>query len=204
MSRVFKLQMVALGLAVWISLIFYTADAQAQLVIPSVGKGSIEVILFSDYFCPPCKRIDRQAESLLKELLSTGGVKITFVDVPFRKETVFFNKYYLYAANAVPDAENILRVRRKLFEAAQERRIRTEEALQTYLKKENILLKPFDERTIRPLMIALNQEYKVDQTPICVIYYSASKTKRLVGTDEIWTGLTMLQSELTKAKKRKP
>ena len=97
--------------------------------IPSLGKGKYEIVLFADYFCPPCKRIDTKAEPLIKELLASGKVKVTFVDVPFSRATPIYAKYYLYAANANGSANNILHVRRLLFEAAQVQRIQTEEAL---------------------------------------------------------------------------
>ena len=51
--------------------------------IPSLGKGPYEIVMFTDYFCPPCMRIDTKVEPLFKELLATGQVKITFIDVPF-------------------------------------------------------------------------------------------------------------------------
>ena len=67
----------------------------AVRVIPSLGKGPYEVIIFSDYFCPPCKAIDTKAEGLFKELVATDQVKIMFVDVPFSRITPVYAKYYL-------------------------------------------------------------------------------------------------------------
>ncbi|MCK7512312.1 MAG: hypothetical protein MZV70_55225 [Desulfobacterales bacterium] len=48
-------------------------------------------------------------------MLATGKVKITFVDVPFSHATPIYAKYYLYAANANADADNVLHVRRYAF-----------------------------------------------------------------------------------------
>lgn len=169
--------------------------------VPSLGKGPYEVIMFADYFCPPCYRIDTKAEPLLKELLATGKVKITFVDVPFHKATPIYVKYYLYAAKADSSAENIFHVRNLLFEAAQLRRIQDENGLVSYLKEKKVSWKALDENTIFPLLSAITQEHKVRATPSCVITYSATDVKKFVGDVEIWNGLTQFQKHLAALKK---
>ncbi|PKN10707.1 MAG: hypothetical protein CVU72_00260 [Deltaproteobacteria bacterium HGW-Deltaproteobacteria-7] len=179
-----------------------TAYGQETLrVVPSLGSGPYDVLMFSDYFCPPCKRIDAKAEPLFKELLSTGKVRITFIDVPFSRATPLYARYYLYAAGANGGANNILSVRRKLFEAAQVSRIQTEEALLGYLQREKIALKMLDEKKIFPLMNALIKENKIDETPTCVITYSATDMRKFAGADEIWVGLNALKAHLGKVKK---
>ena len=184
-----------------LSLAVFAPTVFAQRTIPSLGSGPYEVIMLADYFCPPCKQIDERAEPLFKELLSTGKVKITFVDVPFNRATPLYVKYYLYAANANGEASNILHVRRMLFEAAQVKRIQTEDDLLVYLQQEKIALKPLDEKSVYPLLSVVIKEHKVDQTPTCVIKYSATDVKKFVGTHEIWTGLTAFKEHLGKVKK---
>jgi len=170
-------------------------------LIPSLGKGKYEIVMFADYFCPPCKRIDTKAETILKELLASGKVKITFVDVPFSRATPIYAKHYLYAANANGSSNNILHVRRLLFEAAQVQRIQTEDALVAYLKEQKIFWKALDEKSIFTLMSAKIKENKVNSTPTCVIKYSATDVKKYVGDDEIWDGLTKLKAHLGALKK---
>jgi len=170
-------------------------------VIPSLGSGAYEVTVFADYFCPPCRMIDAKAEPLFKELLATGKVKITFVDVPFSRATPKYAKYYLYALNVNADAANVFHVRRILFDAAQVNRIQTEEELVAHLKDKKVLWKAMDEKSIFPLLSAIIKEHKVDATPTCVIKYSASDVKKYVGTDEIWDGLTKLKAYLATVKK---
>ena len=172
-------------------------------VIPSLGKGSYEVIIFADYFCPPCRRIDAKAEKLFKELVATDKVKLTFVDVPFNRATPTYVKYYLYSANNDPGIGNILHVRNVLFEAAQGRHIQDENTLVAFLKEKKIKWKTMDEKSVFPLLSAAIKEHKVDQTPTCVIIYSPADVKRYVGDAEIWGGLTKLKSHLAEAKKRK-
>jgi thiol:disulfide interchange protein DsbA len=169
--------------------------------IPSLGKGAYEVTIFTDYFCPPCKRFDTKAEPLFKELLATGKVKIIFVDVPFSKATPLYAKYFLYAANADSGSDNILRVRNLLFEAAQSRNIQSEEALVAYLKELNIPWKAMDEKSIFPLFSSLIKANTVNATPTCVIKYSVNHVKKFVGDDEIWQALTQLKADLAGKKK---
>lgn len=169
--------------------------------VPSLGKGPYEIIIFTDYFCPPCYRIDTKAEPLMKELLATGKVKITFVDVPFSRATPTYAKYYLYTANADSGMDNILRVRNLLFEAAQVKNIEKEDALIAFLKEKNVFWKEMDEKLVLPLLSAVIKEHKVNATPTCVIKYSASDVKKFVGDDKIWDGLTKLKTHLATLKK---
>lgn len=170
-------------------------------VIPSLGKGPYEVIMFADYFCPPCRRIDTKAEGLFKELVATDKVKLTFVDVPFSRATPTYAKYYLYSANNDPGIGNILHVRNVLFEAAQGRRVQDENALVAFLKEKKISWKVMNEKSIFPLLSAVIKEHKVDTTPTCVIKYSATDVKKYVGDDEIWDGLTKFKAYLVTVKK---
>jgi len=170
-------------------------------VIPSLGKGPYEVLIFADYFCPPCRRIDTKAEALLKELVATNKVKVVFVDVPFSRTTPLYAKYYLYAANADPGGSSLLHVRSKLFEAAQDKRITEENALVVFLKEQKIPWKPMHEKAVFPLLNAMMKEHKVDQTPTCVIKYSPLEVKKYIGDIEIWYGLNQLRAHLAGAKK---
>jgi thiol:disulfide interchange protein DsbA len=172
----------------------YAQDKNA--VIPSLGKGSYEVLILADYFCPPCRRIDTKTEPLLKELLNTGKIKLTFVDVPFSRPAPTFAKYYLYAVNASDRADNIFHIRRVLFDAAQDKRVKNENELLEYLKEKNINLKKMDEKSVFPLLTAIIKEHKVNATPTCVIKYSATDTKKYVGDDKIWEGLIELKKHL--------
>jgi len=164
--------------------------------IPSLGKGKYEIVMFADYFCPPCRRIDTKAEPLLKELLATGKVKIKFVDVPFHSATPIYAKYYLYAVNANGGANSVLHVRKILFDAAQDKHVQTEDALVVYLKEQKIFWKVLDEKSIFPIMSVKIKENEVHSTPTCVIKYSAKDVKKYVGDEEIWDGLTKFKAHL--------
>ncbi len=201
MFKKLKLQFAAIGVAAILCWSVFASNADAQRVIPSMGAGPYEVLMFSDYFCPPCKQIDTKAEPLMKELLETGKVKITFVDVPFHSATPIYAKYYLYAINAKADSSNVFHVRRILFDAAQVKRIQKEDALIAYLKEKKIFWKVMDEKAIFPLLSSLIKENKVNQTPTCVIRYPLAGEKKYVGDVEIWDGLTQLKTMLKAGRK---
>jgi thiol-disulfide isomerase/thioredoxin len=169
--------------------------------VPSLGKGSYQVTIFADYFCPPCFRIDTKAESLLKELLALGNVKLTFVDVPFHKATPLYVKYYLYAINANDSVQNVFHVRDLLFEAAQVEKIQDEKKLVAFLNKKNVPLKEMNEKTVFNALTSIAKGNKIRATPTCIITYSAVDVRRFTGDIEIWDGLTELRKHLIAEKK---
>ncbi len=170
-------------------------------VIPTLGKGNYEVILFTDYFCPPCRAIDTKAEPLFEEFLASRQVRIKFVDVPMSKVTPIYAKYYLYAVNAGNTVKQVLKIRAKLFSAAQERKILKEDELLLYLSEQNIIWKPYDEKPVLQQFSQVIRENAVNKTPICVVKYSATDIKKYIGRDEIWDGLTKLKKHLRASKR---
>jgi thiol-disulfide isomerase/thioredoxin len=208
MFKINKLPLLLFSLLGYLTILFTFSGAVTPAYgfdsagsIPSLGKGPYEVVIFADYFCPPCKRIDIKAEPLLKELLATNKVKITFIDVPFHSITPIYAKYYLYAANASPDVNAILHARKTLFEAAQIKNIQKENALVDYLKEQKILWKKLDEKSIFPVLSAVIKENNIDQTPTCIIKYSATDAKKYIGDDKIWDGLTALKTHISAGEK---
>jgi len=204
MFRLYKLPLLLFSIAGYLTILLTFSGSVTpafgqinEIAVPSIGKGPYEIIMFTDYFCPPCRRIDTKAEPLLKELLATGKVKITFVDVPFAQATPVYAKYYLYAANADASADNIFNVRNLFFEAAQGRHIQEEIGLLAFIKEKNIKLKPLDEKSVFPILTAIAKNNKVRATPTCVIRYSAKDTKTFVGDSEIWGELKKLRGSLT-------
>jgi thiol:disulfide interchange protein DsbA len=208
MFRIHKLPLLLFSLLGYLTILFtfsgsvtpaYGQDAISA--IPSIGKGKYEIVIFADYFCPPCRRIDTKAEPLLKELLATNKVKIAFVDVPLHSGTSIYAKYYLYAINANPGANNVLHIRKKLFDAAQDRHIHTEDALVVYLNEQKISWKIFDEKSILTMLSDIIKKNNIQATPTCVIRYSDTDVRKFIGDDEIWNGLTTLKTHISVGKK---
>ena len=164
--------------------------------IPSLGKGTCEIVIFSDYFCRPCRMLDTGVEGNLKDLLTTGKVKIIFADLPSTRLSPMYARYYLYGVNATGDAESVLRLRRSLFEAAQIKRLASEAALIEYLKEMNLAWKKMDEKPVFAKLNTLMAENGIDATPTCVIRYSPAQTKKFVGVDDAQNALADLKMRL--------
>jgi thiol:disulfide interchange protein DsbA len=208
MFRINKLPLLLFSLLGYLTILFTfsgsvtpTYGQETSRSVLALGKGPYEIIIFTDYFCPPCKSIDTITEPLLKELLATNKVKITFVDVPFHKATPLYAKYYLYATKVDSNQKSVFYIRKTLFNAAQVNRIEKEDALVAYLKKHKVLWKAMDERSIYPILTALTNENTVKDTPTFVIKYSAKDVKKFVGGDNIWNGLTALKTHISSEKK---
>jgi len=208
MFRIHKLPLLLFSLLGYLIILFTFSGSVTPVygqtidkAVPSLGKGPYEIIMFADYFCPPCRRIDTKAEPLLKKLLATNKVKITFVDVPLHSPTSIYAQYYLYAINSNPDANSVLHIRKKFFDAAQDRHIQTEDALIVYLNEQKISWKIFDEKSILTMLNAIIKENNIKATPTCVIRYSTKDFKKFVGDGEIWNGLTALKIHISIGKK---
>jgi thiol-disulfide isomerase/thioredoxin len=176
--------------------IFFVAPAAGaeNETIPSYGRGPREVLIFSDYFCPPCQALEPKLEPVLDALYKQGNVKIRFVDTPMHKETPLFAKFYLYATKAAPDYGAAIRSRQILFSLAKKENVLwMDERIEEAFRKEKVAFTPFDFRTTQPELNRLIREHRVDSTPTCVIKYSAADTRKYVGEMEILKGLAALR-----------
>jgi thiol-disulfide isomerase/thioredoxin len=165
--------------------------------IPSYGQGPHEVLIFSDYFCPPCQALEPKLEPVLDALYKQGRVKITFVDTPMHRETPLFAKFYLYAAKAAPDYRAAMRARQVLFAlAGKENVFWMDERIEEAYRKEKIAFTPFDFRTVQPELNRLISEHRVDSTPTCVILSPGKKAEKYTGAGDILKGLQSIRSTL--------
>jgi hypothetical protein len=99
------------------------AQAYAQETgYPGFGKAraETELIVYSDYFCPACRHVDRELADALMKL--RDRVRIILVDVPLHKGSVPYAEVFLYAwFEGGNDLEKALRVREALFDAAEKK-----------------------------------------------------------------------------------
>jgi thiol-disulfide isomerase/thioredoxin len=163
--------------------------------IPSYGQGPHEILIFSDYFCPPCQALEPKLEPVLDELYKQGSVKITFVDTPMHRETPLFARFYLYAAKAAPDYRAAVRARQVLFAlAVKEHVFWMDERIEEAFRKEKIAFTPVDFSTAQPELNRLISEYRVDATPTCVILSPGAKAQKYTGAGDIMKGLGTIRS----------
>ncbi len=169
----------------------YGAD---KAVLPSFGSGNVEVIAFSDYFCPPCQALEPQAAPLLEELHAGGKVKVTFVDTPFHKMTATYARYFLYSLQDGGTLQDAERVRAVLFDTAKKNAAPTEEALKALLASRQVSWRPIELKPVYDEWNRLLNAHKVRATPTFVIRYSEADTRTFVGTDNILEGLKALRA----------
>jgi len=171
----------------------YGAD---KSLVPSYGHGKYELIVFTDYFCPPCQLLESDIDPALTEFLSRGGVRVTFVDLPIHKETPLYTRYFLYAARAGTSFESVLYARRVLFSLARKRSALSEEELKMALNLQNVPFTPYDLKPVYPALNKIIGTYKAKSTPTCIIKYSNDDIRTYKGTFEIQNGLGMLRAAL--------
>ncbi len=161
-------------------------------LVPSYGEGSYEVIIFTDYFCPPCQIFEPELSLILNKLMEKGVAKITFVDAPVNKLTQMYGKYYLYAANASNDFWEIQLARKALFSIAETNVVSTEESLASELKAQGVAFKPYDLSKVVPALNEILKSHDVRSTPACVVKYSSTDIRKYSGPEEIKRGLSLL------------
>ncbi|MFO7716166.1 DsbA family protein [Desulfosarcina sp.] len=174
----------------------FAFPAEAPANIFSDGYGPIEIIIFSDYFCPPCQKIEPYLEEALTKLHQSGA-KITLVDMPIHEMTPLFSRYFLYAANAADSFTQKLTVRRKLFDIAQSKAVDSEWALIQKLKENQITLARLDVKPIFNEWLALIKRFAVTSTPTCAVKQPGREMITYSGGRDISTGIDQLLAGLS-------
>jgi hypothetical protein len=140
-----------------------------DIVIPSFGSGKIQVRLYTDYFCNPCRALEPKIEPLIIDLVEKGMITITFIDTPIHPQTTLYVKYFLYILNENKKFKHALHARSVLFEAAKEK-IKDSEKLEAFIKKKGIPFKPFDPSATFKIFSESIKKDMIKATPTCVIY----------------------------------
>jgi thiol:disulfide interchange protein DsbA len=157
---------------------------------PSYGSGPVEVRIYSDYFCSPCRAMEPAMEPILKHLLKKNAIRLTLVDAPFHPLTSLYARYFLYAIKENNDVDHAFRVRNILFEASN-KSITTKEQIEAIFKEKWIPYAVFDTKSAFGGYSVLLKEDKIDATPTCVIIKSGQK-KTFVGGPDIINALKAL------------
>ena len=82
--------------------------AERNPPFPSYGSGAVEVRIYSDYFCSPCRAMEPAVEPILKDLLKKKVIQLTLVDTPFHPHTALYARYFLYALKKNNDVDHAL------------------------------------------------------------------------------------------------
>ncbi len=185
--------------AFFLFLVFFKATitpVYAQEVsLSTFGQGKIVVRLYTDYFCPPCKKLEPSLEPIIAELIRDNIITLTFIDTPFHKLSSLYVRYFLYALNEKKSFENALMVRNALIEASNQE-IDDPKKLEGFLNKRGIKIRPFDVKPVFDLFTSYLKADKIDSTPSCVIVENGRK-QTFVGGSEILKALANLKKKKT-------
>jgi len=164
------------------------AYAASETPVPSVGKGAWELIVYTDYFCPPCQLVEKDLEPEIARLMSRGDIKITFVDYPGHQHTSLYAKYFLASVASGKGNINMMKARNVLFALAV-KNMAKEDAVSSALKAEGVAVKIIEPKPVFNEWMSLIKRYDITQTPTCLLRFSSTYTKKYIGSDQIRTGL---------------
>ncbi|MFH1078881.1 MAG: thioredoxin domain-containing protein [Pseudomonadota bacterium] len=162
-----------------------------EIPFPQYGTGPIQVRIYTDYFCPPCRAIEPAVEPILKNLLKAKVIRLTLVDTPFNPSSPLYARYFIYALSKKNDVEHALKVRNILLDAAAKKESSTKEQIEELFKLKEIVYVAFD---VKPAFTRYNDLIKEDHiqsTPSCVII-KGGKKETFVGGANIIAALKRL------------
>jgi thiol:disulfide interchange protein DsbA len=192
-----KLPLMGIGVALGFLLCFFFFKGAAtpvyadEVLVPTFGKGRVQVRLYTDYFCGPCSRMEPNITPLLKDLVRRNVITLTFVDTPVHALTPLYARYFLYIFNQDRSFDQVLRSRTLLFGAAGDK-IGEKERLEDYLRLHEVKFKECDSRPTFAALSALISEDKIRSTPTCVIINDGRKTA-FNGEAEITKALDLIK-----------
>jgi len=168
-------------------------------VIPSYAKeirypifgnenSKTEIIIYSDYFCPWCRKADEQINSTLRKV--KHKVKVRFVDVPLHPGSLEYAEVFLYtwfvSGNNI---EKAIRVRDILFNSAEKKTDKS--GVLKILNSQGIPFKVDSEKAreiFRSFYNPLMKIDKINKTPTMVIV-KGNNRKTYMGMAEILKAL---------------
>ena len=140
----------------------------AEPLLPAFGGGAVEVRVYTDYFCGPCRAEEQEVMAAIEELVAKNRIRVIFIDTPLYPETVLYAGYFLAAVNAKREFGQATAARVVLFEAAG-LQIREKGELETFLKKKGVEIRPFDTVPVFKIFSNYIKEDRINSTPTVVI-----------------------------------
>lgn len=156
-------------------------------------KSQTEIIIYSDYFCPGCRKIDDQINDILRK--KKDKIKVHFVDVSLHAGSLEYAEIFLYTCfGSGKDLERAIKVREILFHAAETKT--DQRAVFNILNSQKISFKEDkdDARGIfRSFYNPSIQKDKINSTPTLVIV-KGNDRKTYVGGSKILKALEEISS----------
>jgi len=158
---------------------------EQKMPFPAYGTGPIQVLIYSNYFCPPCRAMEPEAEPVLHDLLKRNTVTLTLIDVPYHRLTPLYAKYFLYALKAKNNPDHAFHIRNVLMAATADKEMTTEKRIEKLFQSKGIPYTVFDAKPVFDRYNALIKEDHINATPTCVIIKNGKKESFVGGPDII-------------------
>ena len=159
--------------------------------LPVFGEGAIEVRVYTDYFCGPCRAEEQEVMAVITELMAKNRIRAVFIDTPLHPETVLYAGYFLAAVNAKREFGQAVKARAVLFEAAG-LEIKEKDKLEGFLALKGLQIRPVDTAPLFALYSKYIREDRINSTPTVVISGPLGK-QTLVSKEQILKGLRDLR-----------
>ncbi len=203
-KKTLKTAIISAALILMLFSIFFKGSATpvyaAETFVPSFGTGAINVRLYTDYFCPPCRAMEPKLEPIITDMVHNNLINLTFVDTPIYKHSALYARYFLYILNEKKDFELALLARAILIGGSLEK-IYEASKMEEYLRGKGIRFKAFDTKQTIDVYNNYLKKDKVNATPTCVIEKDG-KTEKISGGPEIIAALERLKQESAKKTKK--
>lgn len=178
-----------------LALIFLFSQAHflygEEALLTSFGKGEVKVVIYTDYFCPPCRAMEPQIEPILIDLMKKDRIQLTFVDTPIYRHSPLYARYFLYSLKLKKDFHHALWVRNTLFAAA-EQQILEKKKLEDFLHQKGVSFLPSDISSVLEAWNRMLNDDRIDSTPTLVIRQGVKK-EVFKGSSDILKALSELR-----------
>jgi thiol-disulfide isomerase/thioredoxin len=159
----------------------------ADPLLPAFGGGAVEVRVYTDYFCGPCRAEEREVIASITELVEKNRIRVIFIDTPLYPDTVLYAGYFLAALNVKREFGQAVAARSALFEAAG-LQISGKGELEGFLAKKGLEFRPFDTTPVFAQFSKYIKEDRINSTPTIVIINPQGK-QILGGKEQILKAL---------------
>lgn len=153
-----------------------SVPARAGAWTPTYGNGPVELRLFTDYFCEPCRGEENEVLALVAQLVDRNAIRVTFVDYPGHTWSSLYAVYFLACLNAKGggDVHLAAKLRAAFFEASAAN-IADHMALEQFLNRKGIPFRLMDYRPTFGVFEKLIMEDRVLETPSCTVIRGKSR-----------------------------
>jgi len=151
--------------------------------VPYFGNESspVEVYFITDWFCPACKRIEPELNSIYPRIMAKA--RLFFIDYPIHPESMNYIPYNL--SFMLNDKKQYFKIRKALAKLAKETKTPTPEQVQKAVQPFGVTYKPLNFADINEgikFQEGIVKTFKVKQTPTIVVANRQKlKAKKLTG-----------------------